>query len=118
LGRPEGNEYEAEIEGWAGASNGAARDRPAISGPPRLPQRNIGALVKQAFWRNAAKRKERAGGETLPGRRRTRGVTEDVMSKTSRIKSGHPGKDEYNAIPIPPRTEDRPTEDERYCPIA
>ena len=34
------------------------------------------------------------------------------MSEKSRKQSSPPGKDEYNAIPIPPRTEDRPTEDD------
>jgi hypothetical protein len=34
------------------------------------------------------------------------------VSEKSRIKSGRSGKDEYNAIPIPPRSEDRPTEDD------
>jgi hypothetical protein len=34
------------------------------------------------------------------------------MSEKSRSQSAHAGKDEYNAIPIPPRTEDRPTEDD------
>ena len=34
------------------------------------------------------------------------------MSEKSTIKSGRLVKDKYNAIPIPPRTEDRPTEDD------
>lgn len=34
------------------------------------------------------------------------------MSEKSRKQSGRPGKDEYNTLPIPPRTEDRPTEDD------
>jgi hypothetical protein len=34
------------------------------------------------------------------------------MSQKSRQQSSRPGTDEYNAIPIPPRTEDRPTEDD------
>jgi hypothetical protein len=34
------------------------------------------------------------------------------MSKKSRTESGHLVRDEYNAIPIPQRTEDRPTEDD------
>ncbi len=34
------------------------------------------------------------------------------MGEKRRTKIGHPGKDEYNAIPIAPRTEDRPTEDD------
>ena len=34
------------------------------------------------------------------------------MSKKSRTESSRLGRDEYNTIPIPLRTEDRPTEDE------
>ena len=34
------------------------------------------------------------------------------MSEKSRTKSSRLGRDEYNAIPIPKRTEDRPTEDD------
>ena len=34
------------------------------------------------------------------------------MSKKSRTASEHLARDEYNAVPIPPRTEDRPTEDD------
>jgi hypothetical protein len=34
------------------------------------------------------------------------------MSQKSRQQNSRVGKDEYNAIPIPPRTEDRPTEDD------
>jgi hypothetical protein len=37
---------------------------------------------------------------------------ENVMSEKSRIKSDRVDKDEYNAIPIPPRPQDRPTEDD------
>jgi hypothetical protein len=49
---------------------------------------------------------------TLLWRARTESATEDVMSQKSRQQSSRPGTDEYNAIPIPPRTEDRPTEDD------
>jgi hypothetical protein len=41
-----------------------------------------------------------------------KGATEDVMSEKGRINSRRVSKDEYNTIPIPPRTEDRPTEDD------
>ena len=34
------------------------------------------------------------------------------MSKKSRTESSRLGRDEYNTIPIPLRTEDRPTEDD------
>ena len=54
-GRPEGCEYEAEIERRRRASNAARRDRPVISSASGPPQRNVGAPGKKAFWRNAAK---------------------------------------------------------------
>ena len=34
------------------------------------------------------------------------------MSERNRTRDNLLGKDEYNTIPIPPRTEDRPTEDD------
>jgi hypothetical protein len=34
------------------------------------------------------------------------------MSEKIKTQIGRPSKDAYNTIPIPPRTEDRPTEDD------
>jgi hypothetical protein len=53
------------------------------------------------------------GERTLPpAKRDTPRQDDDIMSERSRTKSSHPGKDEYNTIPIPARIEDRPTEDD------